>query len=80
MPKGAYVDGMVPCRSQAFVVSYPWSAHLHPFPGGGKIREIVATLDELNANDDDVVFIDFLSLPQTERVLPLVGVIGCVRL
>lgn len=70
MPEGTHVDGVVPHGSQAFVVSYSWSAHLHAFPGGGKIREIVATLDELHANNDDLVFIDFLSLPQAERDLP----------
>ena len=44
LPDGTYVDGAVPAGATPFVVSYPWAAHLHPFPGGGKLRELAALL------------------------------------
>jgi len=63
LPVGVYVDGVVPPGVQPWVVSYSWSAHLHPDPGGGKIRELAEVLRRLSASESDVVFLDFMGLP-----------------
>jgi hypothetical protein len=49
-----------PDWASIFVVSWVWGADDHPDPHGARIARIVALLQE--AEPDDVVFIDFISL------------------
>jgi len=64
VPPGKFVDGIVPKGCRPWVLSYSWSAHLHPFPGGGKMVELANTLRQHGAKPTDVVFVDFMSLVQ----------------
>ena len=70
LPHGTYVDGHVPASQQLWVLSYPWSAQTHPSPAGKKVRELVRELDKYGASDDDVVFVDHMSLWQGHEVVP----------
>ena len=70
LPDNCYVDGHVPVGQQLWVVSYPWSAQTHPSPGGQKIRELVRELDNQGATEDDVVFLDHMSLWQGAENVP----------
>ena len=70
LPDDSYVDGHVPAGQQLWVVSYPWSAQTHPSPGGEKIRELVGELNNQGASDDDVVFLDHMSLWQGAENVP----------
>merc|ERR1711988_1988658 len=70
MPSGTFVDGVVPQEAQPWVVSYSWSAHLHPDPGGGKIKEVSEALKRYGAEQDDLVFMDYPSLPQGAAMVP----------
>lgn len=74
LPRGSFVDGHVPLGRQLWVVSYPWSAQAHPSPNGQKIRELVWELNKHEAADDDVVFLDHMSLWQGTATLPRVYV------
>ena len=74
LPDDSYVDGHVPAGQQLWVVSYPWSAQTHPSPGGQKIRELVGELDDQGATEDDVVFLDHMSLWQGAENVPEVYV------
>ena len=67
LPHDSYVDCHVPVGQQLWVVSYPWSAQTHPSPGGQKVRELVCELNRQGASDDDVVFLDHVSLWQGEE-------------
>ena len=60
----------MPAGQQLWVVSYPWSAQTHPSPGGQKIRELVGELNNQGASDDDVVFLDHMSLWQGAENVP----------
>ena len=64
------MDGHVPAGQQLWVLSYPWSAQTHPSPAGKKVRELVRELDKYGASDDDVVFVDHMSLWQGKEVVP----------
>ena len=70
LPRGTFVDGHVPAGQQLWVLSYPWSAQTHPSPDGKKVRELVCELDNYGASDDDVVFVDHMSLWQGHEVVP----------
>ena len=74
LPHDSYVDGHVPDGQALWVVSYPWSAQTHPSPGGRKIRELVCELKNQGAADDDVVFLDHMSLWQGAEKVPKVCV------
>ena len=74
LPRGAFVDGHVPAGRQLWVLSYPWSAQTHPSPDGKKVRELVCELDKYGASDDDVVFVDHMSLWQGHEVVPKIYV------
>jgi len=72
LPKGTYTDGIVPEDCQPFVVSYPWSSHLHPDPSGRKMKELRKALMLCQAKEEDLVFLDYLSLPQNGEEVPQV--------
>ena len=56
LPTDMYIDGAPPPGVQAWALSYPWSAHMHPDPSGGKIREFAAVLKKHGATSDDPFF------------------------
>jgi len=64
---GGFHIGAPPEGVQVFTLSYPWSSQYHPSPNGCKLKELVTTLDKLNAQRNDLVFIDYCSLPQAGR-------------
>ena len=70
LPYGTFIDGRVPAGARHFVVSHAWSAHLHFSPSGGKMTLLMSVLNSLGAADDDVVFIDFMSLNQAGGWVP----------
>jgi hypothetical protein len=45
-------------------VSHPWLSKAHPDPEGKKLGLLVDQLNTLGAEDDDAIFLDFISLPQ----------------
>ena len=55
--------GMPPGRK--FSLSHGWASEMHPCPSGAKLKRLAATLEKLEADDEeDAVFIDYCSLPQ----------------
>jgi len=70
LPAGTYIVGEVPQGCQPFVLSYSWSSHLHFAPGGGKMKQLREALDALHADDDDVCFVDYMSLWQDGGQIP----------
>jgi len=54
--------------SELFVVSHTWLSVEHPDPFGSRLQELVEELTALRAKDCDLVFIDFCSLPQVDRL------------
>jgi len=72
LPDGTYVVGEVPAGRRPYVLSYSWSASSHFAPGGGKMRELSGTLDLLGADDEDLCFVDYLSLWQGGARVPQV--------
>ncbi len=70
MPPGTYTDGAVPPGRTPWVVSYGWASVEHFSPSGAKMCELSAALRERGAADDDVVFLDHMSLWQRGRTLP----------
>ena len=53
-----------PTGCKIFVASHAWESQYHPAPSGRKLVRLVEALEELHADDDDVCFLDFMSLPQ----------------
>ena len=53
LPPNTFVVGVVPPGCQPFMLSYPWSAHLHFAPAGGKMWELSQALKRLGAADQD---------------------------
>ncbi|CAK0886634.1 unnamed protein product [Prorocentrum cordatum] len=53
-----------------FVLSHPWLSKEHPDPTGVKLRLLVQQLDMLHASDDHAVFVDYMSLPQNDKLNP----------
>mmetsp|Transcript_43218 Transcript_43218/g.116558 ORF Transcript_43218/g.116558 Transcript_43218/m.116558 type:complete len:555 (-) Transcript_43218:85-1749(-) len=70
LPIGTYVDGEVPPGVQPWVVSYGWAAVTHFSPSGAKIRELSEVLRELGAQPDGLVFLDFMSMWQSDHIVP----------
>jgi len=58
------------CKPRRFVVSHAWLSKRHPDPDGVHLHELVTELDQLHANDADVVFFDYSSLYQTDLSHP----------
>jgi len=56
--------------SDLFVVSHAWLTYEHPDPVGTRLEELVDEFAILKAQDTDLVFIDFCSLPQVDRLHP----------
>ncbi|MDC0526215.1 hypothetical protein OAO87_04355 [bacterium] len=55
-PDGCVVGYPVGCK--LFVVSHAWESQYHPAPSGAKLQRLVTTLDQLQADDDDVCFLE----------------------
>lgn len=53
-------------KRRSFIVSHAWLSKAHPDPDGVHLKEIVEELRKARASDDDVVFVDFCSLYQTD--------------
>ena len=66
----ARAEGVVfgyPAGVKIFVGSHAWESEYHPAPSGEKLRRLVAALEAAGADDDDVCFLDYLSMPQPGR-------------
>ncbi|CAK0848336.1 unnamed protein product [Prorocentrum cordatum] len=68
MRLGGYLVGAPPRGVRKFVVSHGWETEVHPNPSGSKMRRLVEKLGQLGANDSDVVFFDFCSNPQDNKM------------
>lgn len=70
LPDGAYRVGTPPQHLRKFVVSHAWESEAHPSPSGDQMRRLAATLAALDppARDEDLVFFDFCSLPQSKKM------------
>lgn len=55
-------------RRRLFVVSHPWLTIQHPDPSGMQLCQLVAELNGLHAWDNDVVFYDYCSLFQHDKL------------
>lgn len=55
-------------HADVYVVSHPWLSVEHPDPAGSRLEELVEELDYLRAKDNDLVFIDYCSLPQVDQL------------
>lgn len=64
LPCDSFVEGEPTVSAQPFVLSYSWSSSKHPSPSGQKIRELVQVLNRFDAKETDLVFMDWMSLPQ----------------
>ncbi|CAK0818883.1 unnamed protein product [Prorocentrum cordatum] len=53
-----------------FVLSHPWLSKSHPDPKGAKLQVLVQQLNVLHASNDDAVFIDYMGLPQNDKMHP----------
>ena len=62
------VVGVPPIDQRTFVVSHGWESEVHPSPSGGKFRKLALALGALQAADEDLVFFDFCSLPQADKL------------
>mmetsp|Transcript_138157 Transcript_138157/g.350151 ORF Transcript_138157/g.350151 Transcript_138157/m.350151 type:complete len:553 (-) Transcript_138157:31-1689(-) len=54
--------------SELFVVSHAWLSAEHPDPFGSRLQELVEEFAVLRAKDCDLVFVDFCSLPQVDKL------------
>lgn len=52
--------------ADVWIVSYPWLTVEHPDPIGSRLEELVEELEMVRAQDGDLVFIDYCSLPQPD--------------
>ena len=59
--------GALPKGTRKFSLSYTWASAFRPSPSGRKLKELSEALDRLGASGRDVVFVDYLSLPQIAR-------------
>ncbi|CAK0883331.1 unnamed protein product, partial [Prorocentrum cordatum] len=55
-------------QKHRFVTSHPWLSKEHPDPAGTKLRALVEQLDALGAEEEDGVFLDWMSLPQHNQL------------
>lgn len=70
LPAHASVIGCPDHWRKLWVVSHGWETEAHPSPGGAQIILLVDILNRLGSDDEDVVFYDFMSLPQS-KPMPL---------
>ena len=56
-----------PTGCKMFAASHGWASEYHPSPSGMKAALLVASLDAQGADDEDVCFVDYLSLSQVGR-------------
>ena len=61
------LSGAPPKGTRKFSLSYTWASSFHPSPSGRKLKELSDALHRLGASGRDVVFVDYLSLPQSAR-------------
>jgi len=71
IPKDSFIKGNLLSRvlndeskNNVWVVSYAWLTREHPDPTGVRLKELIAELDRLRAQNGDAVFIDYCCLPQ----------------
>ncbi|CAK0876251.1 unnamed protein product [Prorocentrum cordatum] len=57
-------------EKKRFVLSHPWLSKEHPDPTGVKLKLLVQQPDMLHASDDHAVFVDYMSLPQNDKLNP----------
>lgn len=57
-------------KKHRWVLSHPWLSKDHPDPSGAKLQALVGELDAQGAPDTDAVFIDYMSLPQNNKLDP----------
>ena len=65
---GRYVVGAPPRGRRKFVVSHGWETEVHPSPSGRKMMRLAEVLRKLEADPEDVVFLDFCSNPQEAKM------------
>ncbi|CAK0886750.1 unnamed protein product, partial [Prorocentrum cordatum] len=53
-----------------YVLSHPWMSKEHPDPEGKKLKMLAQQLDLLGASDSDAIFIDYMGLPQNNKLHP----------
>ena len=64
------VVGRPPLGRRLYCLSHQWDSEFHPNPSGDKMRRLAIILDRLQADDNDLLFVDFCSLPQVGRDVP----------
>ena len=52
------------------IVSHGWLDESHPDPDGTQLRDLVQEMDRLGVSDDELVFLDYCSLPQIDKRHP----------
>merc|ERR1719383_175278 len=72
LPTGTYVEGCVPSGARHYVVSHSWAANRHFDPCGGKLNDLVQVFESLGAKENDVAFLDYMSLTQAGEWVPKV--------
>lgn len=63
-----YLVGVPPAGARKFVVSHCWETEVHPNPAGGKMRRLLDTCLLMQARDNDVIFFDFCSFSQENKM------------
>ena len=71
MPYGSFLEGRVPVGVRHYVVSHSWAANRHFDPSGEKLRDLAKILERLGAQDNDVAFLDYMSLTQAGGWVPM---------
>ena len=71
LPSAAFGDRSL--ASRAFAVTHPWLAFDHPDPDGSQMSVLQEKLEKMQRSraceNDDVVFFDYMSLPQVSRAV-----------
>lgn len=68
LPPGTYITGVPRVGMRRFVVSHGWETEVHPSPSGFKMQKLEKALTQVGAHDDDVVFFDFCSNTQENKM------------
>jgi len=68
LPDDGILVGSPPAGLRKFVVSHGWASEVHPSPSGAKMRLLAEALDRQEARDEDVVFFDFCSAAQEDKM------------
>eukprot|EP00450_Noctiluca_scintillans_P038278 CAMPEP_0194480792 /NCGR_PEP_ID=MMETSP0253-20130528/3472_1 /TAXON_ID=2966 /ORGANISM="Noctiluca scintillans" /LENGTH=565 /DNA_ID=CAMNT_0039320221 /DNA_START=37 /DNA_END=1734 /DNA_ORIENTATION=+ len=71
MPYGSFLEGRVPVGVRHYVVSHSWAANRHFDPSGEKLRDLAKILTRVGAQDNDVAFLDYMSLTQAGGWVPM---------